>query len=170
MNTNYDSSESFTNSLELYHCAERGTSEQVRLLVNYSDANVNATFQHNKTPLHAAVSRANVESVKLLIGAGADVNMEHTFGYKNTAMHTAAYLGNVECLQLLFDNKANINAANNEMKITPLHAALLRGRPRAVKFLLENGADPLAKDANGETPLDYAEDHPECLKLFATSK
>ena len=39
---------------------------------------------------------------------------------------------------------------------TALHGAAERGFDAFVKFLVENGADLQAKDANGRTPLDLA--------------
>lgn len=39
---------------------------------------------------------------------------------------------------------------------TPLHASAASGTPDAARLLLARGADPLKKNAAGETPLDLA--------------
>lgn len=39
---------------------------------------------------------------------------------------------------------------------TPLHAAATSGNTDATRLLLARGADPLRRNANGETPLDVA--------------
>jgi hypothetical protein len=39
---------------------------------------------------------------------------------------------------------------------TPLHAACLQGTPGIAALLIEHGADVNAKNADGQTPLDYA--------------
>jgi hypothetical protein len=44
---------------------------------------------------------------------------------------------------------------------TALHGAAERGLTAFVKFLVENGADVRATDANGRTPLDLAKAGPE---------
>jgi len=39
---------------------------------------------------------------------------------------------------------------------TPLHLAVIKNRPAMVKLLLEFGADPVAEDSRGSTPLNFA--------------
>ena len=49
---------------------------------------------------------------------------------------------------------------------TPLHLACKSAE--LTKSLLENGADPAAKDTNGKTPIDWAKQHgdPNVLRLY----
>eukprot|EP00942_MAST-04A_sp_MAST-4A-sp1_P009170 g9170.t1 len=50
-------------------------------------------------------------------------------------------------------------------KKTPLHCAVMGGSVTIVEFLLRKGADPLAKDDLGKTPLQYAETFDEDTKV-----
>ena len=59
----------------------------------------------------------------------------------------------------------------NVYKQTPLHFAATYGRLDAIKTLIENGADIHAKEGNGQTPLQLAEQAKkkrtiELLKLY----
>lgn len=51
---------------------------------------------------------------------------------------------------------------------TALHFASLYGRPKIIKLLLENGADPNIKNFWGLKPVGYAirNDYQECIKAF----
>jgi ankyrin repeat protein len=42
---------------------------------------------------------------------------------------------------------------------TPLHRAAAYGDARTIEFLLDNGADREARDANGDSPLTWASEH-----------
>lgn len=51
---------------------------------------------------------------------------------------------------------------------TALHFAALYGRPKIIKLLLENGADPNIKNFWGLKSVGYAirNDYQECIKAF----
>lgn len=42
---------------------------------------------------------------------------------------------------------------------TPLHEAVARGRVDVADVLLSSGADPNAKDCNGQSSIEMAEEH-----------
>ena len=50
-------------------------------------------------------------------------------------------------------------------KKTPLHCAVMGGSLTLVELLLRKGADPVAKDDLGKTPLTYAENFDEDTKV-----
>lgn len=75
-------------------------------------------------------------------------------------MWRAAYFGDISTVQRLLDFQESpwgrIAAATEEVGIersTPLHAAVIFKNEDVVRILIENGADVLAKDASGQTPL-----------------
>ena len=73
-----------------------------------------------------------------------------------TALHEASGYGSLEMVSLLvpcFD----INSKSNQ-GMTPLHFACISWTSNGdiVKYLIDNGADPLLTDVFGNTPLDYA--------------
>ena len=61
----------------------------------------------------------------------------------------------------------NVNLADR-LGRTPLHIAVMHGMEEVVHFLLSNGAEPLAEDLDGATPLVYAVDfkRPVILKTL----
>ncbi len=58
--------------------------------------------------------------------------------------------------EILLAHGANPNTADTT-QLTPLHTAVIREIPAAVKLLLAKGADVNAKDENDRTPLSIAE-------------
>jgi ankyrin repeat protein len=59
----------------------------------------------------------------------------------------------VELLELLLGRGLDLR---HERHWEALHRAAERGDPAMVRLLVENGADPCAVDAGGQTPLDRA--------------
>jgi len=86
-----------------------------------------------------------------LIDKGADVNKP---GW--TPLHYAATNGYLETMTLLLDNYAYIDAASPN-GTTPLMMAAHYGTPAAVKLLLEAGADPMLKNQQGLSAIDFAQ-------------
>ncbi|KAK2155473.1 hypothetical protein LSH36_239g02023 [Paralvinella palmiformis] len=62
-----------------------------------------------------------------------------------------------ELLRLLIKHGANVNAKDSELW-TPLHAAATCGHVHLCRILVENGAELLAVNADGNMPYDICED------------
>jgi ankyrin len=90
------------------------------------------------TPLHNAIVRGHVATVKLLLARGADPNAETTEGY--TPLHNAAAEGNMEIISLLLARGVDVNARTSS-GLTPLFEAASYGKSEAMKLLLDNSAD-----------------------------
>ncbi len=108
------------------------------------------------TALLFTAQQGNVESAKILLGAGADVNDTAPIGM--SALVVAAYSDHAGMGQLLLEEGADPDAAG--AGYTALHAAILRGNLEFVEALLAHGANPnlpLTK-ANGarRQSADYA--------------
>lgn len=94
-----------------------------------------------ETPLHAALSRANLLStehvVAVLLDAGADVDVATVPGAETGSfMRDARTRGE-----------------------TPLHRAAAFASEAVIRRLIEAGASPSAVDAHGDTPLSWASWH-----------
>lgn len=101
------------------------------------------------------------EVLELLFDAGADVK-----SCKNPVIETAATANLVFALKTLLEHGADANERGPDMQTTALH---LLGRPvrvapgpkrtlheMGIRILLDHGADVLARDTAGNTPLHYA--------------
>lgn len=74
-----------------------------------------------------------------------------------TGLGLAAYFGHKELVQILIDNGANVNLpSNNNFKVAPLHSACAIQDLEITGILLENGANPNARQMQGITPLHSA--------------
>ena len=107
----------------------------------------------------ACVKDTYTEFMKAL-DEGADPNGKSMDGYTygSPLFHTSKF-GYIDMSAYLIIKGADVNytmAGAEGMGATPLHAACANLRPRTVKLLLENGADPNVKDDDGVTPLMIA--------------
>jgi len=132
------------------------------------------TPETGHTPLYHAASVYDYRLAAYLLKAGANPNALTPNG---TALHCVCssgfnyteytfqkYGGNV--VALLLANGADPNLPDHFDSKTPLHVACdfptfldsVKGRYLGVvRLLLAHGAEPSAKDKDGKTPLDYAE-------------
>lgn len=89
------------------------------------------------TALMFAARSSDLQSVQLLVDAGADVNQLSALG--TSPMIMAIHGGNTAALEYLIANGADIES--NDSGHTALHAAVQRGNLEAVQLLIKNGAD-----------------------------
>ncbi len=156
----------------LHATASNGEAGIAKLLIARG-ARIDTSGTNLPTPIEIAVGNDQNEIVELLLTAGADVNARDSFG--GSLLHRAAVSSdNRELVELLAKAGANVNAPGEGGK-TPLHVAASSTEQRRippplgkssappfarkieiVQALLKAGADPLAKDAAGKTPADYA--------------
>jgi ankyrin repeat protein len=74
-----------------------------------------------------------------------------------TALHYSCYFGNTAGARLLIDGDADVHAVTrNAMANRPLHAATAGGHTEIGVMLLENGAEPNARQHGGWTSLQGA--------------
>ena len=100
------------------------------------------------TPLLFAARNGNVESIKLLLDAGAGPNDALSDGM--SALVLASHSGHGDVGIALLENGANPN--NIGIGYTALHAAVLRSQLDLVQALLAHGADPNIRMTRG-TPV-----------------
>jgi ankyrin repeat protein len=77
-----------------------------------------------------------------------------------TPLQLASFFGRPEAAALLLDRGAETNAvAKNPMRVTALHSAAAARERGIVRLLLENGADPNARQEGSFTALHAAAQH-----------
>jgi ankyrin repeat protein len=101
-----------------------------------------------ETALHYA---STPEVAELLVEAGANVNATDEFG--QTPLAGAVSAGHAAVVKLLLAHGANPNKRPSRDEDPLLHLPCLEGKTNVVQALLEGGADPDAKSADGVTPL-----------------
>lgn len=132
-------------------------------LLEQPEVKVEARNGHDESPLMLAALQGDTALCRLLMAKGADVNKP---GW--TALHYAATNGHLEVMALLLDSHAYIDAASPN-GTTPLMMAAHYGTAQATTLLLEAGADPLLKNEQGLSAIDFARraDHQDTAKLIS---
>lgn len=110
----------------------------VRTLLRAKNINVNTQNKNGETALMRAVRLGNIESVRLLLGAGANTNAADKVG--DTAYLLAYKNGNTEIEKLLTTAAAPQKTPGSLNAF--LVAAIAKKDPAKVKELLKQGADP----------------------------
>ena len=134
----------------LVFAVRSGAPKTVAYLLKQPGIQIDATNMADETALMLAANANDLASANLLIEAGASVNRP-----KWTPLHYAASKGHTAMMRLLIENDAYVDAESPN-GTTPLMMAAYYASPNAVKLMLEEGADPLLKNHDGQTALDMA--------------
>ena|SRR5687768_4243546 len=133
---------SFDDCNLLCNAAFNGKVSSVKWLLDKGE-DANFTFTNTgENALHYTISKTTeiddrAEIVKVLIAAGTDVNQKTLAGKSTLCFMRDAYLKGE----------------------SPLHRAAAYGNVPIIKMLLDAGADPSMKDANGDTPISWGSWH-----------
>ncbi|KAJ6259128.1 LOW QUALITY PROTEIN: Tankyrase-1 [Drechslerella dactyloides] len=163
----------------LHFAAMRDTTQLLELIIRRKEAKelmlIHAIDSEAKTPLHYAAAQGNMDNVRTLLVYGAEVNVYAELG--RTPLYYAAMKSHPQIVALLLENGAN--AHGMRCLESPLHGVCSEKKEhwdedrysRAVQIvdlLMEAGADPAAKDADGVTPLAVAavNDHAPLVKAL----
>jgi ankyrin repeat protein len=136
------------------------------LLAKGAPANARNVEQPGDTVLMAAASGASLETLQLLLAAGADIKATNDDG--QTALMKAVTLDHrynpaqrLPMIELLLSKGAEINAKAKDGKTPLLHSVVQHmseaggviSHPEVVKLLLDRGADLKASDRAGDNAL-----------------
>lgn len=132
--------------LALFRAADNGThaqeADRIELIIN----------------LYEAIGQSNVERAEELLKAGAEFGDIAKKLYRPYTPITLAINGPIsekciELCKLLLDYGAQIDEPSGENEYTPLMQAAIDGRTKICKFLLDKGANMLARDNANNTAL-----------------
>ncbi|XP_078688374.1 tonsoku-like protein [Branchiostoma floridae x Branchiostoma belcheri] len=115
---------------------------------------MNRKNEKGESMLHRACIDGNLKLVKSLVEQGHPINPRDYSGW--LPLHEACNHGYLDIVEYLVDHNAAINDRGGEHceGITPLHDAAICGHGDIVQLLVSKGANVLAKDDEGRTPLD----------------
>lgn len=134
----------------LFLALRDGSLKVAKLLLEAPKLQVESRNPADESPLMMAALKGHLEVARALIDKDADVNKP---GW--APLHYAATNGHLAMMRLLLENHAYIDAESPN-KTTPLMMAAQYGTPAAVKLLLEEGADPMLRNMQGLSAIDFA--------------
>jgi len=134
----------------------------VKLLIS-KRAQLDAGDERDFTPLHHACAYGYIETVQILLTAGANPNAA-TLIDDTTPFHQAVFNGHHELLEILLEYGADLSAGDDKA----LDLASLNGHNKCVEILLSHQANPNSMDFEMSTPAHKAalNGHLECLTLL----
>lgn len=148
--------------------------------------NINAVDDLGNTSLHIAAIKNHTKIFSILFGKGAKLDIKNKEGHTpldlavreenmdifktlsnylkfaalkgGTKLHILAFFNYIKEAQSLLETHEGQQDINkgDEVGNTPLHIAAEKNHIAMVALLLENGADPCAKNRDGYTPIDLA--------------
>lgn len=140
------------------------------LLKKIKEANIEHLIdkgdRYNYAPIHIAAEKGFINTVRLLLEAGADVFAKNE--EERTPLHLAAMKGKTSVVRLIIKHDRTTINDEDEDSNTPLHLAALSGHNKATVALLECGADIEARNCSLWTPLDCAaaKGFPKTVKIL----
>jgi hypothetical protein len=136
----------------LAHCERRATEvvEKRRRFEHAVRLDPNATDEAGHSALTHAILAWDETKVASLIARGADVNQRDRDG--RTPLFYAC--GAPRLCRRLIQAGADVNARNHDLQ-SPLMEAVRLSNDACIQLMLKAGADPLARDQGGRSPLDF---------------
>jgi ankyrin repeat protein len=149
------------NLTPLHGAAYRGNRDVVQLLLQYG-ASADCTSESGETP-------ADLASNKDLSGYLRDVDqrtgphgIRHPLGIyrclpQYMAIIEAVAGGDIAAVRFLIEKNPHLVECRGSLEdYTPLHWAAKEGNIEIAQLLMSKGANPMAKDRSGHTPIDLA--------------
>ena len=154
----------------------RGHAEIVTMLLARCEIDVNkAQTEEGDTPLYIACNHGHTEIVTMLLAhAEIRVNQATTNFEGATPLYTACAQGCTDTIRILLaDGRADVHksTADEDEKLTPLHATAMNGHLVPAQLLVVYGASLTETARNGQTPAQVAtsQNHPVTAEWLAAA-
>lgn len=152
--------------------AREGSLKVANFLIDQPTVQVEARNVQGESPLMLAALKGHLALARRLIERKAEVNKPGWAPLHYAA--TNAEPESTDMVRLLLEHHAYIDA-DSPNRTTPLMMAAQYGLPAVVKLLLEEGADPLLRNEQGLTAIDFArrasrQDAAEIIAAFVRAR
>ncbi len=135
----------------------------------------NGTFAE-RVRITNAINKGDLAELKQCLADGISPHVRGKDD-RSTPVHQAAQMHRLEILRLLVQFGGDLNIKDNANN-TPLHYAASDGRcydrnsdkAKTLAYLIANGGDAHAINADGKTPIDLATDDPIAIEIMGGSK
>lgn len=143
-----------------------GSLKVAHFLIDQASVDVEARNVRGESPLMMAALKGHLALAKRLIERKAEVNKPGWAPLHYAATHAEPVSSDM--VRLLLEHHAYIDAESPN-RSTPLMMAAQYGRPEVVKLLLEEGADPLLRNEQGLSAIDFARraSRPDAVEIIA---
>ncbi|XP_022807529.1 uncharacterized protein LOC111344551 [Stylophora pistillata] len=135
------------------HFAACGGDLDIISLIHSRVKDIESKEVEGYTPLMIAAFNGKLQAVKWFLEEGAAKTCVCNRGWN--LLHCAALSGDPDVMGVILPHVPDIECKNANGQ-TPLIIAVRKGNLQSVKLLLERGANPFAKDNNGQDSLYYA--------------
>ncbi|KAJ1736721.1 hypothetical protein LPJ72_001137 [Coemansia sp. Benny D160-2] len=136
---------------QLVYFAGKGDTSVCRKLL-LRGASIDLADSNGNTPIHAASKHGYTDTLDLLLDPPVRAQTEDTTisnGKDSTSESSDAYV-----LRQLLSPFPNVNLTTSNLRLTPLHLAVLNDDIHAVRVLLEHGAYTSITNSRNLTPLE----------------
>lgn len=142
----------FIGNTYIFHYALRNFNLDVVKYMVSNGADLDYKNEYEETALSIALGDRNTDIAKFLIESGADIRLSGD-DYHNPWESLVDYWGHgyIEVAEIFWEKGLRFEYEDDES----LHAAVLYHNYEFVDWLLDHGADPLARDSAGMLPIDY---------------
>jgi len=143
-----------TPDIGIHQAAEEGDAAAVRQMLADNPELVQSVDEEQQTPLHLAAQEGSVETIEVLLAAGADVDAQTRGG--ETALHRALWESDSDVVEVLLAAEPDLGIRNAYDRTPLLRVARENGSAEIAARLLAAGADINARDRFGESSLELA--------------
>ena len=139
---------------DLVDAALHGDTKDVKRHLHYDDSGIDGWTGATSSvaPLHMAAAGGHLDTVKVLVKAGARLKVWGPGGV--FPIHLATIEGHLDIVKYFLAQGMDIDVSGGDGN--PLHYAIRHGHSEIFRFLLDRGADIQADPFNAPSPLHVA--------------
>lgn len=143
--------------LSVFEAAAFDETGRLEELITANRAIVDSWSADGWQPLHLAAFFGRAEAARALLDADAEPNLPSRNPMAVHPLHAAAAGRHPELVWILIASEAEVDARQHG-GWTPLHSAARNGDLESIRALLSAGADPAARNDEGQDSLELAPD------------